>query len=393
VSEDARYRVLGLAFVPLVEADVVVVVDVDGDVLVDVDVELVDAVEADDGLGVVVVELLISRSACVSAFRATVSASTPDFSFCIAWPRLVVVTPVVPLLVAPVVPVVVMGSPSILIPVIAALRSGKAIPRLFDTLTAATNWPKFLKPTVALFRLASAPNAFCTFFKILDLVDSFCATGLSGVHVVPFTVDPVPPELVVVEPDVVLDVVVVGDVVVVPELVAVRVMARLFVVDTAELPFGVADFTGFIVAPLEVDVVVAFGPADGPFVVCTFAVADAPPRWGFVSAGTVPSTNIIVTSPNHRVAMRMVSSQTQIPTQLSCPSLSGSEASSTGRETSDLRGGVRLTKSAHDSQDRCGTQQNWKLLHSTGIGPLCGALREFCVRPVRSPPTPYRRAW
>jgi hypothetical protein len=66
-----RYRDLGLAFV--------VVVEVDADVLVD-DGEVDDG-EVDDVLDVVVVGLLISVSAWVSAFCATVSASTPAFSF------------------------------------------------------------------------------------------------------------------------------------------------------------------------------------------------------------------------------------------------------------------------------------------------------------------------
>ena len=102
-----------------------------------------------------------------------------------------------------------------------------------------------MKPAVALFRSASAPNEFVTFFKIFEFFDSFCATGLSGVHVVPFTVDPVPLELVVVEPDVVLEVVG-GDVVVVPDFVDVRVVA-LFVFAAAECPFSVVDFV--VVAP------------------------------------------------------------------------------------------------------------------------------------------------
>jgi hypothetical protein len=127
---------------------------------------------------------------------------------------------------------------------------------------------------------------------------------LFGVQVSPCGVDPVSPVLVVVEPDVVVDIVVgdvvvvdvvVGDVVLVPDLVDVRVSALRFIFAAAEFPFAVVDFVGFMVAPLEVDIV--FGPAEapcpftaaslrvGPFInaagvvllePCTFGIADAP---------------------------------------------------------------------------------------------------------------------
>jgi hypothetical protein len=99
-----------------------------------------------------------------------------------------------------------------------------------------------------------------------DFVDSFFATGLSGVQVAVLVVEPV---VLPVELDVV-----VFDVVVSPAWVVV--VAPPFVFADAEFPFGVVDFADFVVAPVEV--VVVFGVADElfPFVVEAFTGAADP---------------------------------------------------------------------------------------------------------------------
>ncbi|RPH54696.1 MAG: hypothetical protein EHM89_18215, partial [Acidobacteria bacterium] len=94
----------------------------------------------------------------------------------------------------------------------------------------------------------------CAFFMMFDFVDSFCATGLSGVQV-PAVVETAPPELVVPEPDVVVDAVVV-----VPDVVDVVVVALPLVFAAAEFPFGVVDFANFVDAPFELVVVAADEP-------------------------------------------------------------------------------------------------------------------------------------
>jgi hypothetical protein len=105
----------------------------------------------------------------------------------------------------------------------------------------------------------------CAFFRRFDFVDSFCATGLSGVQVAVPVVDEV---ALPVELDVV-----VFDVVVSPDWVVV--VAPPFVFADAEFPFGVVDFADFVVAPVEV---VVLGVADElfPLVVWAFTAAADP---------------------------------------------------------------------------------------------------------------------
>jgi hypothetical protein len=102
-----------------------------------------------------------------------------------------------------------------------------------------------------------------------DFVDSFCATGLSGVQVAVPVVEAV---VLPVELDVVFDVVV-FDVVVSPDWVVV--VTPPFVFADAEFPFGVVDFANFVVAPFEV---VVLGVVDEPFafVVEAFTAAADP---------------------------------------------------------------------------------------------------------------------
>src|SRR5258706_2817137 len=74
------------------------------------------------------------------------------------------------------------GVPSILSPVIAAFKSANGMFRFFETFTAATNCPKFLNPEVAPFRSVPTGSVVFTRLRMFDFVDSFCATGLFGVH-------------------------------------------------------------------------------------------------------------------------------------------------------------------------------------------------------------------
>lgn len=214
--------------------------------------------------------------ACVSAVCATASAFTPGFSFWIARPRVSVGAAVV----LSVLPPVTTGLPIRSIPVIVAFRSANGMRRWFDTLIAATNCPKFLKPAVALFRSVPAGSELLTFLKIFGLVDTFSATAFVGPHAVGVVVDVVPLEPVLVEPEVLLAVVLEvvfdfpsGMVVeaVVPAVVAVCVMPPLFIVALVELAFGVVNLADFLVAGTGLEVLVVLDPADPPLV---FTVED-----------------------------------------------------------------------------------------------------------------------
>jgi hypothetical protein len=96
---------------------------------------------------------------------------------------------------------------------------------LFETLIAATNWPKFLKPAVARLRSVFGGRVFFARVSRFDLVDSFCATGFVGVQVVE-----------VLEVLVVLEVLEVLEVLVVFE--AVEVLAVPFLVAPSVVVFG-----------------------------------------------------------------------------------------------------------------------------------------------------------
>src|SRR5262245_27084046 len=86
-------------------------------------------------------------------------------------------------------------------PVIAAFKSANGICRLFETLIAATNWPKFLNPSVALLRSVPVGNTVFTRVMMPGLVETFAEIAFVGFQVVPVGVVP---------PDVVVGVVVVG---------------------------------------------------------------------------------------------------------------------------------------------------------------------------------------
>src|SRR5689334_4388376 len=66
------------------------------------------------------------------------------------------------------------------------------MPRLFDTLTAATNWPRLRKPAEASIRSVPCGRRPCSLLASCVLRCSFCCTGVSVTDV-----DPVPPVVLV----------------------------------------------------------------------------------------------------------------------------------------------------------------------------------------------------
>ena len=77
------------------------------------------------------------------------------------------------------------------------------IPRLRETLTAATNWPKFRKPSAAINRFVPGGSRDWSFVASFVLFASFCWTGVSvtvpgGGGVVPLAVAVVVFDVVVV---------------------------------------------------------------------------------------------------------------------------------------------------------------------------------------------------
>jgi hypothetical protein len=184
---------------------------------------------------------------------------------------------------------------------------------------------------------------------MFDLVDSFCATGLSGVQVPAVGVVPVPSVVVVVEPDAVL---VEPEVVFDAVVVGVEVVFTPFVFAAPELPLGVVDFASFVVAPLEdadepFTFVVVEDLTDAPawdalgVVVLgpwTFGVVDAPPRAGVACAGTPSSAKIIPTSPSHRVTVHMVILPTRLADAIAMPGRYKFVVMSSPLKTNDLLG-------------------------------------------------------
>jgi hypothetical protein len=55
------------------------------------------------------------------------------------------------------------------------------IPRLFDTLTAATNCPRFLKPSAARIRFVPSGSRLCSLLARFVFFCSFCCTGVNVV--------------------------------------------------------------------------------------------------------------------------------------------------------------------------------------------------------------------
>ena len=100
----------------------------------------------------------ISASACFVAVCAAVVESTPDLSVWMDWPRLfvaagdregsVVFNGSTSVTFPPASTIAFMTVPSAatLTPVICTFSCSNGMPRFFDTLVAATNWPRFLKP-------------------------------------------------------------------------------------------------------------------------------------------------------------------------------------------------------------------------------------------------------
>ena len=77
------------------------------------------------------------------------------------------------------------------------LSCANGMPRLLETLTAATNWPRLRKPDDAVIRSVPAGRRPCSLLARLVFFWSFCWTGVN-VTAVPV---PVPDVVVLADPD------------------------------------------------------------------------------------------------------------------------------------------------------------------------------------------------
>src|SRR5260221_11932674 len=65
------------------------------------------------------------------------------------------------------------------LPTMSAFNCVNGIPRLRETLTAATNWPKFRKPSAAVSRFVPGGRRDWSFVASFVFFTSFCWTGVS----------------------------------------------------------------------------------------------------------------------------------------------------------------------------------------------------------------------